>query len=245
MHDATAASGPGLKFSLGGDVVDVAETPYGGPTEGIGILAAAIVLLIAFGSLVAAGLPLAMALIGLGISSGLIALLANVVDVPDWTTAVSGLIGIGVGIDYSLFVLTRFRTELKKSGDVPDALGNAMATSGKAVLVSALTVFVALSGTLLVNIAAFRSMGLGAMVTVLLAGVGALTLLPAVLGALGPRIDKWSVHRRTTDASSGLWHRWATTVMPSSGPTREMPRSAPSLFASGSRPGRYMTTLRP
>ena len=172
-----------------------------------------LILIVAFGSIVAAGVPLILALLGLAISLGIVSIIAATTTVSIFTENIMSMIGIGVGIDYSLFVLTRFRTELKKSGDVPDALGNAMATSGKAVLVSALTVFVALSGTLLVNIAAFRSMGLGAMVTVLLAGVGALTLLPAVLGALGPRIDKWSVHRRTTDASSGLWHRWATTVM--------------------------------
>ena len=172
-----------------------------------------VILIVAFGSIVAAGVPLILALLGLAISLGIVSIIAATTTVSIFTENIMSMIGIGVGIDYSLFVLTRFRNELKKSGDVPDALGNAMATSGKAVLVSALTVFVALSGTLLVNIAAFRSMGLGAMVTVLLAGVGALTLLPAVLGALGPRINKWSVHRRSADASSGLWHRWATTVM--------------------------------
>ena len=172
-----------------------------------------IILIIAFGSIVAAGVPLILALLGLAISLGIVSVIAATTTVSIFTENIMSMIGIGVGIDYSLFVLTRFRNELKKSGDVPDALGNAMATSGKAVLVSALTVFVALSGTLLVNIAAFRSMGLGAMIVVLLAGVGALTLLPAILGALGPRINKWSVHRKTADTSSGLWHRWATTVM--------------------------------
>lgn len=172
-----------------------------------------VILIIAFGSIVAAGVPLILALLGLAISLGIVSIIAATTTVSIFTENIMSMIGIGVGIDYSLFVLTRFRNELNKSGDTPDALGNAMATSGKAVLVSALTVFVALSGTLLVNIAAFRSMGLGAMVTVALAGVGALTLLPAVLGALGPRINKWSVHRRTADTSSGLWHRWATTVM--------------------------------
>ena len=104
-------SGGGLEIKLGGDPIYRAQE--GASPEGIGFLGAAIVLLIAFGSLVAAGLPLVIALVGLGISSGgLIALLANVIDVPDWTTAVSGLIGIGVGIDYSLLVLTRFRAAM-------------------------------------------------------------------------------------------------------------------------------------
>ena len=113
-------SGDGLQIKLGGDPIYAAQEAAS--PEGIGFLGAAIVLLIAFGSVVAAGLPLVIALVGLGISSGgLIALLANVVDVPDWTTAVSGLIGIGVGIDYSLLVLTRFRSALHQGKDRHDA----------------------------------------------------------------------------------------------------------------------------
>jgi RND superfamily putative drug exporter len=109
-------SGDGLEIKLGGDPIYAAQDSSS--PEGLGFLGAAIVLLIAFGSVVAAGLPLAIALIGLGISSGgLIVLLANVVDVPDWTTAVSGLIGIGVGIDYALLVLTRFRAAMKDGKD--------------------------------------------------------------------------------------------------------------------------------
>ena len=95
-------------------------------------------LLIAFGSVVAAGLPLAIALIGLGISSGgLIPLLANAMDVPDWTTAVSGLIGIGVGIDYSLLVLTRFRSALGEGKDRHDAVVEAVTTAGRSVIIAA------------------------------------------------------------------------------------------------------------
>ena len=105
-------SGGGLEIKLGGDPIYQAQSQSS--PEGLGFLGAAIVLLIAFGSVVAAGLPLVIALVGLGISSGgLIVLLANVIDVPDWTTAVSGLIGIGVGIDYSLLVLTRFRSAMR------------------------------------------------------------------------------------------------------------------------------------
>ena len=107
-------SGDGLVIKLGGDPIYAAQEA--GSPEGFGLLGGAIVLLIAFGSVVAAGLPIIIALVGLGISSGgLIALLANVVDVPDWTTAVSGLIGIGVGIDYALLVLTRFRAACTKA----------------------------------------------------------------------------------------------------------------------------------
>src|SRR5215207_3001368 len=111
----------GLEIKLGGDPIYAAQSQSS--PEGIGFVGAAIVLLIAFGSVVAAGLPLAIALVGLGISSGgLIVLLANVVDVPDWTQAVAGLIGIGVGIDYALLVLTRFRAALDAGKDRHDAV---------------------------------------------------------------------------------------------------------------------------
>src|SRR4051794_33652138 len=132
---ADGNSGGGLEIKLGGSPIYAAQDQSS--PEGIGFLGAAIVLLIAFGSVVAAGLPLAIALIGLGITSGsLIFLLANVVDVPDWTTAISGLIGIGVGIDYSLLVLTRFRTALAHGKDRHDAVVKAVTTAGRSVIIA-------------------------------------------------------------------------------------------------------------
>jgi len=113
MHDATAASGHGVTFSLGGDVVDLAETPYGGASNGIGVGAAAIVLLIAFGSLLAMGLPIATALMGIGSGLSLIALLGHVFPAPSFSPIVAAMIGLGVGVDYALFIVTRFREELR------------------------------------------------------------------------------------------------------------------------------------
>ena len=130
---STAATG--CRSELRGDPIYAAQEAAS--PEGLGFLGAAIVLLIAFGSVVAAGLPLLIALFGLGISSGgLIVLLANVVDVPDWTTAVSGLIGIGVGIDYALFVLTRFRASLNDGNDPHDAIVEAVTTAGRSVILA-------------------------------------------------------------------------------------------------------------
>ncbi len=135
----------GLEIKLGGDPIYAAQETTS--PEGIGFLGAAIVLLIAFGSVVAAGLPLVIALVGLGISSGgLIVLLANVIDVPDWTTAVSGLIGIGVGIDYALLVLTRFRAAMNEGKDRHDAVVEAVTTAGRSVLIAGATVVVAVLG---------------------------------------------------------------------------------------------------
>src|SRR5690349_22546767 len=112
MHDARAASGHGVTFSLGGDVVDQAETPYGGPSDGIGILAAAVVLLIAFGSFLAMGLPVATALLGIGAGLSVIALLGHIVPAPGFSPIIAAMIGLGVGVDYALFIVTRFREAL-------------------------------------------------------------------------------------------------------------------------------------
>src|SRR3954463_10618156 len=144
-------SGDGLQIELLGDPINAAQATTS--PEGLGFVGAAIVLLIAFGSVVAAGLPLVIALFGLGISSGgLIVLLANVIDVPNWTTAVSGLIGIGVGIDYSLLVITRFRGALKAGKDRQEAVVEAVTTAGRSVILAGSTVVIAVLGLMLTGL---------------------------------------------------------------------------------------------
>ena len=182
-------SGSGLEIKLGGDPIYRAQE--GASPEGLGFLGAAIVLLIAFGSLVAAGLPLAIALIGLGISSGgLIVLLANVIDVPDWTTAVSGLIGIGVGIDYALLVLTRFRGAMKAGKDRHDAVVEAVTTAGRSVLIAGCTVVIAVLGLFLTGLPYMYGVAISASLAVLVVMLAAVTLLPALLSYLGPNVDR-------------------------------------------------------
>jgi putative drug exporter of the RND superfamily len=182
-------SGDGLEIKLGGDPIYAAQEQTS--PEGIGFLGAAIVLLIAFGSLVAAGLPLAIALVGLGISSGgLIALLANVVDVPDWTTAVSGLIGIGVGIDYSLLVLTRFRSAMNEGKDRHDAVVEAVTTAGRSVIIAGCTVVIAVLGLCLTGLSYMYGVAISASFAVLVVMFAAVTLLPAILSFLGPKVDR-------------------------------------------------------
>ena len=135
-------------------------------------------LLIAFGSVVAAGLPLIIALVGLGISSGgLIVLLANIVDVPDWTTAVSGLIGIGVGIDYSLLVLTRFRAALNDGKDRHDAVVEAVTTAGSSVIIAGATVSRVL-GLFLTGLPYMYGVAISASLAVLVVMFAAVSLLP-------------------------------------------------------------------
>ena len=182
-------SNGGLEIKLGGDPIYRAQES--GSPEGIGLLGATIVLLIAFGSVVAAGLPLAMALVGLGISSGgLILLLANIVDVPDWTTAVSGLIGIGVGIDYALLVLTRFRAAMKEGKDRHDAIAEAVTTAGRSVIIAGGTVVIAELGLFLTGLPYMFGVAISASLAVLVVMLAAVTLLPALLSYLGPNVDR-------------------------------------------------------
>jgi RND superfamily putative drug exporter len=189
INAANDNAGGDLEIKLGGDPIYQAQSQSS--PEGLGFAGAAIVLLIAFGSLIAAGLPLAIALIGLGISSGgLIALLANVIDVPDWTTAVSGLIGIGVGIDYSLLVLTRFRSALRDGKDTHDAVVEAITTAGRSVIIAGCTVVVAVLGLMLTGLSYMYGVALSASFAVLVVMIAAVTLLPALLSMLGPRVDK-------------------------------------------------------
>jgi putative drug exporter of the RND superfamily len=186
---AEANSGNGLEIELGGDPIYSVQSQSS--PEGLGFLGAAIVLLIAFGSIVAAGLPLAIALVGLGISSGgLIVLLANVVDVPDWTTAVSGLIGIGVGVDYSLLVLTRFRSAMNRGSTTHDAIVESVTTAGRSVIIAGFTVVIAVLGLVLTGLPYMYGVAISASFAVLVVMIAAVTLLPALLAYLGPRVNK-------------------------------------------------------
>lgn len=180
--------------------------------ETVAIPITLLILLLAFGTAVAAGIPLITAGIALGAAFGFISILATLTGVSIFTENMASMIGLGVGIDYALFLVSRFRERLRIAPTAEVALGETMATTGKTVFVSALTVTVALSGVLLVDVPAYRSMGVGAMIAVVLAGASALTLLPALLAALGPRIDKLALPRVRV-RGEGLWHRWATWVM--------------------------------
>ncbi len=209
-------SGGGVEIKLGGDPIYRAQE--GASPEGLGFLGAAIVLLIAFGSLVAVGLPLAIALVGLGITSGgLILLLANFVNVPDWTTAVSGLIGIGVGIDYSLLVLTRFRAALHSGKDRHEAVVEAVTTAGRSVIIAGCTVVIAVLGLFLTGLSYMYGVALSASMAVLVMMIASITLLPALLSYLGPRVDRLRVPflgraQKTEGTEESLAWRWSHLV---------------------------------
>ncbi|HEX5297490.1 MAG TPA: MMPL family transporter [Streptosporangiaceae bacterium] len=221
MHDATAASKDGVTFSLGGDVVDLAETPYGGASNGIGVGAAAIVLLIAFGSLLAMGLPIATALMGIGSGLALTALLGHIFPAPGFSAIVAAMIGLGVGVDYALFIVTRFRAELHR-GEQPDvAVVTAMRTAGRAVLTAGTTVVIGMLGLLVLRQTLLNGVAIAAATTVAMTVLGSLTLLPALLGFTGTRLARQSrlnsflggkLFARSTKNDRHAAERWAGLV---------------------------------
>ena len=195
INDARAASGHGVTFSLGGDVVDQAETPYGGSSDGIGIGAAAIVLLIAFGSLLAMGLPIVTAVFGIGSGLALIALLGHVFPAPAFSPIIASMIGLGVGVDYALFIVTRYREALHAGMAPEDAAVHAMRTAGRSVLVAGTTVVIGMMGLLVLRESLMNGVAVAAAATVAMVVLGSLTLLPALLGFTGTRLAKPSRFR--------------------------------------------------
>jgi len=213
ISQAHDASGNGLTLVLGGTAVTAAETPGGGPTEGIGLLAAVIVLLVAFGSVLAMGLPIITAVFGIGTGLAGIALLGHVLPAPSFGPIVAGLIGLGVGVDYALFIVTRFREALDGGADPEEATGTAIATAGRSVVFAGLTVVVALLGLFVMQQRLLSAVAVAASLTVLMTMIAAVTLLPAMLGFTGRRIDRFRLPllgRRT--GRPPLSERWAGVI---------------------------------
>ena len=186
---AEGASSGGVRVLMGGQVIQNAQAGEVS-SEGIGLLIAAAVLLLTFGTIVAAGLPLATALFGLGISSALIGILAAVVDVPDWAPSVAAMIGIGVGIDYALLIVTRYRAALGRGLDPREATVEAIATAGRSVLVAGSTVVISLLGLFLMGLTYLYGVALAAIVAVLVVMAASITLLPALLGVARRGVDR-------------------------------------------------------
>jgi RND superfamily putative drug exporter len=184
---AQSARDAGLTVEIGGDALQAA--PETGATEVIGIAMAAVVLIITFGSLIAAGLPLLTAIIGVGIGVSTIAALANALDLGTTTSTLASMIGLAVGIDYALFIVSRYRGELAEGREREDAAGRAVGTAGSAVVFAGLTVVIALVGLSVVNIPMLTKMGVAAAGTVVIAVLIALTMIPALLGYAGKRVQ--------------------------------------------------------
>ncbi|MFG2513349.1 MMPL family transporter [Streptomyces sp. NPDC048584] len=183
---AEDARDAGLTVEIGGDALQA--VPHTGSAEIIGIGVAAVVLVITFGSLLAAGLPLLTAIIGVGIGVSSITALASTLDLGSTTSILASMIGLAVGIDYALFVVSRYRGELAEGREREEAAGRAVGTAGSAVVFAGLTVVIALVGLSVVNIPMLTKMGIAAAGTVAVAVLIALTLIPALLGYAGRRV---------------------------------------------------------
>jgi len=211
VHLAEAARAPGVQVAIGGPAVENALRPSVGISAGVGVIAAAIVLFIAFGSLLAMLLPLAIAIAALVSGLMTVGLLSNAVTIPSAGPTLGILIGLGVGIDYALFIVTRHRTGLKAGMSPADAAVRALNTSGRAVLFAGTTVCIALLGMLVLRIGYISGLGIAAAVTVLFTVAAATTLLPALLGFLGMRVLSRRERRRLAaggpapDGTSGTW----------------------------------------
>ncbi|MFJ6900107.1 MMPL family transporter [Streptomyces hokutonensis] len=218
---AQQARDAGLTVEVGGDALTA--TPETGSTEIIGIAVAAVVLVITFGSLLAAGFPLLTALIGVGIGVSTITALASALDLGTTTSTLAMMIGLAVGIDYALFIVSRYRAELAEGREREEAAGRAVGTAGSAVVFAGLTVVIALVGLAVVNIPMLTKMGVAAAGTVAIAVLIALTMIPALLGYAGRKIkptgqkSKLLGGGRATSAQKvsrpNMGTRWASFVV--------------------------------
>jgi RND superfamily putative drug exporter len=216
-HEATTAietaRDAGIQAELSGEIAAAGDEVEG--SEIVGLVVALVVLVIAFGSVIAAGMPIAVALVGILVGLGGVGIVAGFTSVPTTSSTLAVMIGLGVGIDYALFVVTRYREELHRGLSVPDAAGTANATAGQAVLFAGMTVVIAIVGLQLSGIPAVTTMGYAIALVVIVAMAVAVTLLPGLLGWAGHGIDRLAIHRHRGDEREGhetVSGRWAAHV---------------------------------
>jgi RND superfamily putative drug exporter len=215
---AEAARGGGVEVELGGSAVQQLNQTSTSSTELIGIVAAAIVLFIAFGSLLAMILPLLVAVVALGTGLLAIGMLSHLITIGTIAPTLAALIGLGVGIDYALFIVTRHRAGLRAGLNVHESVVRALNTSGRAVLFAGATVCIALLGLLLLGVSFLNGMGIGSAIAVFFTVAAAVTLLPALLGFFGMRVLSRRERRSLAatgpveEGTTGFWRRWAEFV---------------------------------
>ncbi len=216
ISTAKSFDAPGYKVALGGPAIDLVAGGEPGSSEGIGILAAIIIMLLAFGSVVAMGLPILTALFGIGVGIGVLDLVTHLQSAPTFTPQVMAMIGLGVGIDYALFIVTRYRQGLAEGRDPRQSTMASLATSGRSVIFAGTTVILSLLGLMILNLSFIRGEAIGVISAVLLVMLAAITVLPAMLGFSGQAIDKLHVpgllHSAGQPQLRGFWYRWSRTV---------------------------------
>jgi RND superfamily putative drug exporter len=217
IDDTEAANGSGLQVELGGQPIEEARAEEEGDASFmIGLLAAVVILLLTFGSVVAMGLPLVTALFALGVGLSLVTLGTHVFDTAEFAPQLAAMIGLGVGIDYALFILTRFRNGLDEGLASRDAAIAAVDTAGRAVLFAGVTVIIALMGMLLLGLSFLYGVAMSAALAVLMTMIAALTLLPALLTIAGRRVDRLRIpglgRRGPSTAEDTRWFRWSREI---------------------------------
>ena len=215
---AKDAEADGLQVELGGSAIALTESSGGHVAEIVGVVVAGVVLFLAFGSLAASLLPLATALVGVGTAYAGIVLLGHAMTVADFAPMLGMLIGLGVGIDYALFIVTRHRRGLKRGLSVTEAVTNAVATTGRAVVFAGATVCIALLGMLILRLSFLNGVAIAASLTVVLTVAASVTLLPALLSFIGMRALSRRERRRLAEHGpepelpTGLAARWSAFV---------------------------------
>jgi putative drug exporter of the RND superfamily len=215
LDAAQPARAAGLHTSVGSYVGQQLSKPSTEVSEAIGLAAAVIILLFAFGTATAMMLPIVSAVIGLACALSIIRLLEHVIQVPGVASTLATMIGLGVGIDYALFIVTRHKLQLADGMDLYESIPRATATAGGAVVFAGFTVVIALCSLAFAGIPLVSTLGFTAAIAVVIAVCAAATLLPAMLGALGPRIDSLSIRRgkgNPEDSEPHGWRRWAERV---------------------------------
>ncbi|MEU9589738.1 MMPL family transporter [Streptomyces sp. NPDC048193] len=218
VDTAEAAETDGLRVELGGSAIALTETGEGHLAEVVGVAVAAVVLFLAFGSVAAALLPIATALVSVGTAYAGITLLGHAMTVADFAPMLGTLIGLGVGIDYALFIVTRHRRGLKRGLSVAEAAADAVATTGRAVVFAGATVCIALLGMLILRLGFLNGVALAASLTVILTVAASVTLLPALLSYIGPRALNRRERRRLAEhgpepeVPTGFAARWSAFV---------------------------------
>jgi putative drug exporter of the RND superfamily len=212
-----AADSNGLQVEVGGaPIEEVRSEEEGDSSFAIGLLAAVVILLLTFGSVVAMGLPLLTALFALGVGLSLVTLGTHVFDTAQFAPQLAAMIGLGVGIDYALFILTRFRNGLDDGLEPRDAAIAAVDTAGRAVLFAGVTVIISLMGMLLLGISFLYGVAMSAALAVLFTMIAALTLLPALLTIAGRRVDRLRIpglgRREPSTAEDTRWFRWSREI---------------------------------
>jgi putative drug exporter of the RND superfamily len=214
ISTAQSARSPALQVELGGRPIEQAQAAGIGFATVVGIGAAIIILLISFGSIVAMGLPIATALLGLAAGLGLIGLASQIIDMADFSSQLALMIGLGVGVDYALFIVTRYREIYRANGgDVNAAVEGAMNTAGRAVLFAGATVVIALLGMFALGVNLLNGVAIASALGVVMVLAASLTLLPALLGLVGRRIGRLGRARAVGVRNGpGFWERWAGTI---------------------------------